>query len=130
MLARQLLFPLTALLLAAVLPACSEPAEEPEAPQDTSAAPVRGSAGEGALIAFELCARCHAVAPGNSSPVPDAPTFLDIAHRWPVENLAESMAEGMMVGHESDPMPVFQFTPEELDNLLAYLQQIKDANRE
>jgi mono/diheme cytochrome c family protein len=40
--------------------------------------------------------------------------------RWPVEHLAEALAEGIMVGHEE--MPEFRMTTSEIDAFLAYLE--------
>jgi mono/diheme cytochrome c family protein len=40
--------------------------------------------------------------------------------------LAEAMAEGLVIGH--GPMPEFTFTPEEIDDLLAYLHSVQLAD--
>jgi mono/diheme cytochrome c family protein len=80
---------------------------------------------EGAALASLYCARCHAIRGKGPSPEPDAPPFSSFIRKWPAENLAEAMAEGMMVGHQNNPMPVFAFTPEEIDALIAYLESLE-----
>jgi hypothetical protein len=42
-----------------------------------------------------------------------------LKQRWPVENLAEALAEGVMVGHPE--MPEVTLTTSEIDAFLAYL---------
>ncbi len=73
----------------------------------------------------KLCASCHSVGETGLSPFKDAPPFRDIVGRWPVESLAEALGEGIVVGHPA--MPEFQFEPDELNDLLAYLSTLSDA---
>ena len=61
----------------------------------------------------------------GTSPVADAPQFRTLGQRWPLEDLEEALAEGIMVGHEKYPMPVFQLGPEEISDLIAYLKTIQ-----
>ena len=85
-----------------------------------------GDVSAGAALADRLCARCHAIAAGPS-PVADAPAFGELARKWPVEHLAEALAEGLVMGHRGDPRTTeFVFTPEEIDNLLAYLDSVQE----
>jgi hypothetical protein len=42
-----------------------------------------------------------------------------LPQRYPVENLAEALAEGIYVGHPM--MPEFKFDPPEIDALLAFM---------
>lgn len=80
----------------------------------------------GAELADRHCARCHAVSSGPS-PVADAPAFRRLARKWPIEYLAEALAEGIVTSHRHDvEMPEFVFTPEEIDALLAYLESIQE----
>ena len=48
-----------------------------------------------------------------------APPFRDLPKRYPVENLAEAFAEGIVTGHPA--MPRFTFEPREIDALLTYI---------
>ena len=85
-----------------------------------------GDPDAGAEMADRLCARCHAVASGQS-PVADAPAFSGLARKWPIEYLAEALAEGIVTSHRHEvEMPEFVFTPEEIDDLLAYLDSIQE----
>jgi len=85
-----------------------------------------GNAERGKDIAARLCSGCHALPPATVSPVVDAPPFSELVQRWPVENLAEALAEGIMVSHgDHVQMPEFAFEPQEVEDLLAYLDSIK-----
>lgn len=87
---------------------------------------VEGSVARGHALAAEYCSRCHSIERGQQSPVKEAPPFSSFAQRWPLENLEESLAEGIMVGHEKYQMPVFQFTPEQIQDFIAYLKTIQE----
>ena len=56
----------------------------------------------------ENCARCHAIGKEGASPHPEAPPFRTLSSKYPVEDLAESLAEGIVSGHPD--MPIFVFT--------------------
>jgi mono/diheme cytochrome c family protein len=77
----------------------------------------------GKALAEEKCARCHAVGSEGISKHKAAPPFRDVAQRYPVENLAEALAEGIVSGHPD--MPVFAFEPAEIGVLLAYLDHLR-----
>jgi hypothetical protein len=47
------------------------------------------------------------------------PPFRDLPRKYPVEHLAESLAEGIVVGHND--MPEFLFEPDDIEALLAYI---------
>jgi mono/diheme cytochrome c family protein len=81
----------------------------------------------GYAIAKAKCARCHAIAAKGVSPMADAPPFRELHQRYPVEHLAEALAEGIVVGHPA--MPEFTFAPPEIDALLSYMQSLSDGNR-
>ena len=78
----------------------------------------------GAQLIAELCSRCHATSVGQSSPHDQAPSLRRISRNYPVERLAEALAEGMMVGHPD--MPVFEFDVGQIDQIIAYLNTIQD----
>ncbi len=78
----------------------------------------------GEEIALRLCARCHAVAPDMASPTENAPPFASFGQEWPVSDLQEALAEGILVGHSDPPMPEFVLTPQEISDLIAYLESI------
>ncbi|MDA0704467.1 MAG: cytochrome c [Proteobacteria bacterium] len=80
----------------------------------------KGNAERGHAFAEANCARCHAVALDGASPLAEAPPFRIVATRWPPENLAEALAEGIRVGHT--PMPEFVLDPDQIDDFIAYLE--------
>ncbi len=77
----------------------------------------------GELLLRRHCARCHAVGPKGKSPHPSAPAFKNISKLYPVESLAEALAEGIFVGHPD--MPAFYFEADEVDKIIEYLNSIQ-----
>jgi len=78
----------------------------------------------GQTLAETRCAGCHAVGRTGASPVDAAPAFRHLGRKWPVENLAEALAEGIVVGHPA--MPAFAFSPPEIDDFLGWLNEIQE----
>ena len=78
-----------------------------------------GDVERGRAFAEKNCGRCHATGAGDVSPLEKAPAFRSFVERWPVEYLAESLAEGIVTGHAE--MPEFKLSPEEISDFLAYL---------
>jgi mono/diheme cytochrome c family protein len=76
----------------------------------------------GRAIAAAKCARCHAIGAAGKSPVPVAPPFRELPQRYPVEHLAEALAEGIVTGHPM--MPEFTFEPPDIDALLGYIKSL------
>jgi mono/diheme cytochrome c family protein len=81
----------------------------------------------GRAIATAKCVRCHAVGAEGKSPVAIAPPFRLLPQRYPVDHLAEALAEGIVVGHPM--MPEFKFDPPEIDALLSYIKSLQSARR-
>ncbi len=79
---------------------------------------------QGEAIARRHCARCHAVTRSGSSPLREAPPFRDLHRRYPVEDLAEALTEGIRTGHPS--MPEFRFDPDQAQELISYLQSLEN----
>jgi mono/diheme cytochrome c family protein len=69
------------------------------------------------------CSRCHAIEATGRSTHPQAPPFRTLSQRYPVEWLAEALAEGLSTGHPD--MPEFTFDISDVDAILAYLQSIQ-----
>jgi mono/diheme cytochrome c family protein len=69
------------------------------------------------------CAACHAVGSRGASPNREAPPLRTLGQRYPIENLEEALAEGILVGHPA--VPQFQFGAEEVESLVAYLRSIQ-----
>lgn len=78
---------------------------------------------DGKALAEANCASCHAVGRSGTSPNPKAPVFRTVLKRYSENMLRTELAEGMRVTH--DPMPQFQFRPEAVDSLIAYLKSIE-----
>ena|SRR5215469_10414576 len=77
----------------------------------------------GKTFALNNCARCHSIDRVSPSPLKIAPPFRTLHDRYPVENLAESLAEGIETGHPN--MPVFQLGPDQIHDLLSYLKTLE-----
>ncbi len=86
-----------------------------------SAQPGDGAAGR--AFAEAHCARCHATAATSPSPMREAPAFRDLPTRYPVDHLAEALAEGIATGHPG--MPEFRLEPGEIHDFLAYLRALR-----
>jgi cytochrome c len=76
----------------------------------------------GRAIAERECALCHAVGQAGASLHLKAPPFRELPKRYPVEHLAESLVEGIVVGHGD--MPEFLFEPDDVEALLAYIASL------
>lgn len=70
------------------------------------------------------CAKCHAIAADDDSTHADAPAFRTLSQSYPVDALEEAFAEGIYSGHPD--MPEFIATPEQIDDIVAYLASIQD----
>lgn len=70
------------------------------------------------------CARCHAVGADDISTHMQAPPFRILATRYPIENLAEGLAEGFSSGHSD--MPEFVFEVDDVAAILSFLQSIQE----
>ena len=72
------------------------------------------------------CSLCHAVGRTDVSSYAPAPPFRTLHERYNVENLAEAFAEGVVVAHKGPrQMPEFMLSPEEIDDLIAYLKSLE-----
>jgi mono/diheme cytochrome c family protein len=79
---------------------------------------------KGEALVKENCARCHAVGIEGDSPHPQAPPFRTLSSKYPVEDLAESLAEGIVSGHPD--MPIFVFNATDVEAIIEYLQSIQE----
>ena len=77
----------------------------------------------GKTFALHNCARCHSVDRVSQSPLKIAPPFRTLHERYPIETLAESLAEGIQTGHPT--MPEFQLDPDQIHDLLSYLKTLE-----
>src|ERR1700739_862002 len=74
-------------------------------------------------FALNNCARCHSVDKVTQSPLKIAPPFRTLHKRYPIETIAEALAEGIPTGHPT--MPEFQLDPDQIHDLLAYMKTLE-----
>lgn len=77
----------------------------------------------GRRYALNNCASCHSIDRLSPSPLSIAPPFRTLHQRYPVEDLAEALAEGISTGHPT--MPEFQLDPAEISDFLAFLRSLE-----
>ena len=89
-----------------------------------------GSVARGRAFALRNCSSCHAIGLEGESSYGPAPPFRTLHERYDVEGLAEAFAEGIVVAHKGPrQMPEFMLSPEEIDDLLAYLKSLEQPPR-
>ena len=77
----------------------------------------------GRTIAENKCSACHAIGATGSSPFREAPPFRLLSDRYPIRDLEEALAEGIVTGHPA--MPVWIFEPTEISDLLGYIESVQ-----
>lgn len=82
----------------------------------------RSPEASGHALVEAKCANCHAIGRADKSRHEHAPPLREIARKYKVENLAEALAEGIVVGHPD--MPEYVFNPDEIAAILAYLNEL------
>jgi cytochrome c len=91
-------------------------------PASVRAASDEGVLAKGRALIEANCARCHAIGMNDASTHKEAPPFRVVVTRYPPQDLAESLAEGIVSGHPD--MPVFVFQPPEIEAIIAYLNTL------
>ena len=81
------------------------------------------SAQRGLTFVQTNCSMCHAVGRVGTSPLAIAPPFRTLHERYPVEDLQESLAEGIVTGHPS--MPQFKLDAAQINDVIAYLKSLE-----
>ena len=76
----------------------------------------------GRTFAQANCARCHAIDKVSPSSLPIAPPFRSLNEKYPVEKLAESLAEGIVTGHPT--MPEFRLELDQVADFIAFLKSL------
>jgi cytochrome c len=77
----------------------------------------------GHALVQDNCGMCHAIGPMGDSPNGLAPRFRELHQRYPIEDLGEALAEGIIVGHPG--MPQFHFDSDDVSDIIAYLKSIQ-----
>lgn len=81
------------------------------------------AAQRGLVLVRTNCSRCHAIGRMGESPLPIAPPFRTLHERYPVDDLQEPLAEGIVTGHPT--MPEFRFDPGQVGDIIAYLKSLE-----
>jgi len=89
-----------------------------------SALALSPAAQRGFVFVNTNCSRCHAVGHFGDSPLAIAPPFRTLHERYPVDELAEALAEGIVVGHPT--MPQFTLDPGQVDDVISYLKTLEE----
>ena len=85
-----------------------------------------GDAARGLRLVQAHCASCHGLGTATTSPYAGAPTFRSIAAKGGIEDMAEAFAEGIIVPHKGQTvMPEFVLNPQEIEDLIAYINSLK-----
>jgi cytochrome c len=69
------------------------------------------------------CSKCHAVGLHGESSLPVAPPFRTLHLRYPIEDLAKSLAEGIITSHPT--MPQFRLDAAQVNDVIAYLKSLE-----
>jgi len=69
------------------------------------------------------CSLCHAIGRYDESPLAIAPPLRTLHELYPIEELEEALAEGIVTGHPS--MPQFQLDGAQINDLIAYLKSLE-----
>ena len=80
-------------------------------------------ADKGEVLVRKNCSPCHAVGKEGDSPHKEAPPFRTLSAKYPIDDLAESLAEGIVSGHPD--MPIFVFSPHDVDAIIQYMKSIQ-----
>lgn len=77
----------------------------------------------GRVFARTNCAGCHSIDKATPSPLKVAPPFRELHKRYPIEWIAEALAEGISTGHPS--MPEFQLPPDQINDLISFMRTLQ-----
>jgi cytochrome c len=81
------------------------------------------AAQRGLVFVKANCSRCHAIDKLSPSALKPAPPFRTLHQRYPIDSLAEAMAEGIVTGHPT--MPEFRLDPDQINDVLAFLRTLQ-----
>jgi len=89
----------------------------------TSALAAPSDVRRGKAYALRHCGGCHSIDRASKSPLKAAPPFRTLHNRYPIETLAESLAEGISTGHPG--MPEAELSPDQIHDLLTFLKTLE-----
>jgi mono/diheme cytochrome c family protein len=79
----------------------------------------------GLFIAQEKCGACHATGKTDDSPHRASPPLRDLQEDYPIPMLLEAAQTGVLSGH--DEMPMFEFSRDDVEALLAFIDSLNPA---
>lgn len=79
--------------------------------------------GEGKALVEYHCARCHATGREGASPNSNAPRFVTLHERHPMQALREPLTRGIAAPH--DEMPKFRLPDADVDKIVAYINSLE-----
>jgi cytochrome c len=79
---------------------------------------------QGQIIVSNKCSSCHAVGRFGESRNPKAPPFRTLHERYPIESLAEALAEGTISAASDEPE--FNFSGSEVGAIISYISMIQE----
>lgn len=77
----------------------------------------------GAIFARANCVRCHSIDKYSESTLKIAPPFRTLHLKYPVSQLQEALAEGIVTGHQN--MPEFRLDGGQIADFLAFLKTLE-----
>jgi len=77
----------------------------------------------GTTFAQANCAGCHSIDKASASPLSLAPPFRSLHLLYPVESLAEALAEGIVTGHPN--MPEFRLDSAQVGDFIDFLKTLE-----
>lgn len=81
----------------------------------------------GRIVAEGHCSRCHAVGASGQSPHRIVIPFRNLAERFPVDMLVDTLRTGTIGGH--DEMPMFDLGTADARALIAYIDSFAPAGQ-
>lgn len=88
----------------------------------TAASALGPEAQRGFVFVKTNCSGCHAIGPVGESPLSIAPPFRTLHEKYAVDDLRESLAEGIYTGHPT--MPEFELDVGQIDDVISYLKSL------
>lgn len=116
---RYWMLPLAGCLAVALTGCATDDGGPPPGPVETSPF---GSVGLGGTLVRQKCAGCHAVELTGDSPMKAAPPFREMGRTYPVRDLQEALAEGLVTAHPA--MPQIELEASEVASVIAYLEAV------
>jgi cytochrome c len=77
----------------------------------------------GEVLARGMCSPCHAIGKTGNSKYPAAPRFRALDDQTNLAKLSVRLHGGLLTGHEA--MPLFRFTRDDADAMVAYIRSIQ-----